>query len=308
MLFRQLEYFVAVARERHFARAAETCFVSQPALSAAISKLETELGVSLINRGHTFEGLTPEGERLVIWARRILAEHDAFTSEVRAVQTGISGTLRIGIGPTAAAATALIVEEFASAHPLARIQLSEHLRSVDLHRHVIDFELDAAIAYLPPEDQKGVNTSLLYRERYVAISTPNLIPAETLELTWVEAAQLPLVLLNSHMRVREFIDHAFAANDLHVTPHVEAESVETLSALVQTGGWVSIVPHTLTHTFAAANGIRAIPLVDPTIHAEVVLATHPSASLITRALVDTAEKCDLSSLTGSREVINKYDR
>lgn len=70
MLFRQLEYFVAVAREQHFARAAKACYVSQPALSAAIAKLENELGVSLINRGHSFGGLTPEGERLVIWARR----------------------------------------------------------------------------------------------------------------------------------------------------------------------------------------------------------------------------------------------
>ena len=58
----------------HFARAAEKCYVSQPALSAAIAKLERELNVTLINRGHSFEGLTPEGERLVVWAKRILAE------------------------------------------------------------------------------------------------------------------------------------------------------------------------------------------------------------------------------------------
>ena len=60
MLFRQLEYFVAVARERHFARAAEACYVSQPALSTSIAKLERELNVTLINRGHNYEGLTVE--------------------------------------------------------------------------------------------------------------------------------------------------------------------------------------------------------------------------------------------------------
>lgn len=85
MLFRQLEYFVAVAQERHFARAAEKCYVSQPALSSAIAKLERELNVTLINRGHSFEGLTREGERLVVWAKRILAEHAAFKAEVDAV-------------------------------------------------------------------------------------------------------------------------------------------------------------------------------------------------------------------------------
>ncbi|WP_277612667.1 LysR family transcriptional regulator [Cryobacterium gelidum] len=99
--FRQLEYFVAVARERHFARAAAEWNVSQPALSAAINLLERELNVSLINRGHAFEGLTPEGERLVIWAKRILAEHDAFKAEVQAVQSGVTGVLRLGIVPKA---------------------------------------------------------------------------------------------------------------------------------------------------------------------------------------------------------------
>lgn len=90
MLFRQLEYFVAVAQERHFARAAEKCYVSQPALSSAIAKLERELNVTLINRGHSFEGLTREGERLVVWAKRILAEHAAFKAEVDAVRSGIT--------------------------------------------------------------------------------------------------------------------------------------------------------------------------------------------------------------------------
>ena len=101
MLFHQLEYFVAVAQERHFARAAEKCYVSQPALSSAIAKLERELNVTLINRGHSFEGLTREGERLVVWAKRILAEHAAFKAEVDAVRSGITGTLRLGTVPTA---------------------------------------------------------------------------------------------------------------------------------------------------------------------------------------------------------------
>ena len=68
VLFRQLEYFVAVAQEQHFGRAAKKCHVSQPTLSAAIAKLERELDVTLIERGHSFVGLTPEGERLLTWA------------------------------------------------------------------------------------------------------------------------------------------------------------------------------------------------------------------------------------------------
>ena len=84
MLFRQLEYFLEVARKRHFARGADDCYVSQPTLSAAIAKLERELNVTLISRGHSFQGLTSEGERLVVWAKRILAEQEAFKAELAA--------------------------------------------------------------------------------------------------------------------------------------------------------------------------------------------------------------------------------
>jgi hypothetical protein len=99
MLFRQLEYFVALARERHFARAASACHVSQPALSESIRKLEHELKVPLVRRGQKFEGLTPEGERLVHWARRILADCDALKQEVSVLQTGLVGELRLGVVP-----------------------------------------------------------------------------------------------------------------------------------------------------------------------------------------------------------------
>ena len=147
MLFRQLEYFVAVAQERHFARAAEKCYVSQPALSAAIAKLERELNVTLINRGHSFEGLTPEGERLVVWAKRILAEHDAFKAEVDAVRSGITGTLRLGTVPTASTTASLVLSAFCSAHPLVKVQIRSRLAATELYRRMADFELDAVIVH-----------------------------------------------------------------------------------------------------------------------------------------------------------------
>src|SRR4029077_9884933 len=145
MLFRQLEYFVAVAREQQFARAAEACYVSQPALSASIAKLERELNVTLINRGHNYQGLTSEGERLVLWAKRILAEQEAFKAEVAAVRSGITGTLRVGAGPTASTALALPVAAFCTAHPLAKVRVHTRLSPAELRRRLREFELDAVI-------------------------------------------------------------------------------------------------------------------------------------------------------------------
>ena len=101
MLLRQFEYLVSLARERHFARAAAACYVSQPSLSAAIRKLEEELDVPIVRRGRRYEGLTPEGERVLVWAQRILAERDALRHELSAMRGGLTGTLRLGAIPTA---------------------------------------------------------------------------------------------------------------------------------------------------------------------------------------------------------------
>src|SRR3546814_9502962 len=81
MLIRHLAYFVTLAKERHFARAADACHITQPTLSTAIRKLEEDLGVPLVARGHRFTGLTPEGEKLLAWSRQILTDYQSLRSE-----------------------------------------------------------------------------------------------------------------------------------------------------------------------------------------------------------------------------------
>ena len=189
MLFRQLEYFVAVAREQHFARAAEACYVSQPALSASIAKLERELNVTLINRGHNYQGLTSEGERLVVWAKRILAEQEAFKAEVAAVQSGITGTLRLGTEPTASTTQALPVAAFCAAHPSARVHVDSRLSTTELTRQLLDFELDAAIAHFAPDDRPGLRVVPLYEERYVLLASEEQLMPQGDTMRWADAAQ-----------------------------------------------------------------------------------------------------------------------
>ncbi|OMC43874.1 LysR family transcriptional regulator [Mycobacterium sp. IS-1264] len=295
MLFRQLEYFVAVAQERHFARAAEKCYVSQPALSAAIAKLERELNVTLINRGHSFEGLTPEGERLVVWAKRILAEHDAFKAEVDAVRSGITGTLRLGTVPTASTTASLVLSAFCSAHPLAKVQINSRLAAAELYRRLREFELDAAIVHAAPEDAHDVDLVPLYQERYVLLSSAEMLPSGASTLTWPDAAQLPLALLTPDMRDRQIIDEAFAGHGLTVTPQVETDSVASLFAQVASGNWACIVPHTWLWTSPLAAEIRAVEMVDPVLKAEIALATNSTGpgSPVARALVASAQQLAL---------------
>ena len=298
MLFRQLEYFVAVAQERHFARAAEKCYVSPPALSAAIAKLERELNVTLINRGHSFEGLTPEGERLVVWAKRILAEHDAFTAEVRAVQSGVTGTLRLGTVPTASTTASLVLSAFCSAHPLAKVQLSSRLATTELYRRLHEFELDAVIAHpASPDGKDSQDAELvpLYEERYVLLSRSDMLPPNASTLRWPDAAQLPLALLTPEMRDRQVIDAAFGDHDIVVSPQVETDSVASLFAQVANGNWATIVPHTWLWMTPTRGEIRAVEMVDPPLRVPIVLATNASGpgSPVARALVAAARELAL---------------
>jgi DNA-binding transcriptional LysR family regulator len=274
MLFRQLEYFVAVAKEKHFARAADACYVSQPALSIAIAKLERELNVTLINRGHNFEGLTPEGERLVVWAKRILAEHDAFKAEVAVMQSGITGTLRLGTGPTVSTTTALPVAAFCAMHPLARVKVCSRLSSTELVRQLREFELDAAIAHFGPEDREGLDVVPLYQEQYVLLTSgEHLVPPRS-TITWAEAARLPLALLSPDMRFRQFIDGAFDNVGAAPTPQVETDSVASLYAHVATGAWASVVPHTWLNAMPATGEVTAVRLVEPEARAQISVAVH----------------------------------
>lgn len=295
MLFRQLEYFVAVAQERHFARAAEKCYVSQPALSAAIAKLERELNVTLINRGHSFEGLTPEGERLVVWAKRILAEHDAFKAEVHAVQSGVAGTLRLGTVPTASTTASLVLSAFCSAHPLAKVQISSRLAATELYRRLHEFELDAVIVHPAPEAGQDVALVPLYEEHYVLLARADMLPPGASGMRWPEAAQLPLALLTPDMRDRQVIDAAFADHDITVRPQVETDSVASLFAQVANGNWATIVPHTWLWMTPARGEIRAVELIDPALRAPIVLATIATGpgSPVARALVASAQQLAL---------------
>jgi DNA-binding transcriptional LysR family regulator len=298
VLLRQLEYFVAVARERHFARAAESCYVSQPALSTSIAKLERELSVTLIHRGQNFEGLTPEGERLVVWAKRVLAEHDALKAEAAAMRSGISATLRLGTGPTVSTTAALPVAAFCALHPLAGVKVCSRLSSTELLRQLRNFELDAAIAHFGPDDQSGLEVVPLYEEQYVLLVSGEQLVPTVKTITWAEAAQLPLALLTPDMRFRQFIDKAFASSGAAAAPQVETDSVASLYAHVATGAWASVVPHTWLRAMPVTGAARAIRLVEPDTRAQISMAIHAATpgSVAARAFLNVAVGTPLNDI------------
>ncbi|MET4613752.1 DNA-binding transcriptional LysR family regulator [Rhodococcus sp. PvR044] len=297
MQFRQLEYFVALARERHFARAASACFVSQPALSEAIRKLEHELKVPLVRRGRAFEGLTPEGERLVPWARRILADHDLLKQEVAALQTDLTGELRLGVIPAASTTVALLTDPFCAEHPLVRVQVESSLRSAEIIERIRRFELDAGIVYPDGQDTADLLVTPLYEERHVLVVGSELLTGRSDTIGWPDALELPMCLLNKGMHGRQLIDDALAALDLAATPQLETDSALTLLAHVGSGRWASIIPQTWLRSLAPAAGTRVLQPDGPSVTARValVIAAAAPGSVLTRALIRTAQAAGIDA-------------
>ncbi|GAB2907346.1 LysR family transcriptional regulator [Streptomyces mayteni] len=287
MLLRQLEYLVALARERHFARAAAACYVSQPSLSAAIRKLERELDVPIVRRGRRFEGLTPEGERVLAWAHRILAERDALRQELSLLRGGLTGTLRVGVIPTALTAASLLTTPFCERHPGVRVGL-ESLSSADITRRLAAFELDVAMTYLDDATLRHVRRIPLYEERYMLLTRE----ATAATVSWAGAAALPLCLLSPRMRNRRIIDGYFAAEGATATPAVESDTVAGLYALLSAGRWSSVISHAWLHMFGVPPGMRVVPLEGPAHGPRVglVVADHEPRSVLAGALLDVARE------------------
>lgn len=302
MLFRQLEYFVAVAQERHFGRAANRCHVSQPALSAAIAKLERELDVTLIERGNNFVALTPEGERLLPWAKRVIAEHAALKAEMRGMRSGVTGTLRLGAIPTASTTSSLVLSGFCSQHPMVRVQVRAHLATSELYRRLRDFELDAAIAPASPDQAEGLDFMPLYEDRYVLIAPVDMVAGGISTLPWSEAAKLPLTLLTPEMRVRQIVDATFAGLGITLSPRVETDSVSTLLAQAASGEEACIVPHTWLWTTLMSADLRAIELTDPVLKTPIAVATSSAgrSSPLVAAFVQSSQSLGLDQFFAER--------
>ena len=119
----KLEMFIALAQERHFGRAAKLCNVAQPSLSAAIMQLEEQLGVQLVFRGTRFQGLTPEGARVLEWGRRIVGDARTMRDEMQSLRKGLSGNLRLGVIPTAMPMVSDLTSPFLSQHPNVKVTI-----------------------------------------------------------------------------------------------------------------------------------------------------------------------------------------
>ncbi|MGH3870991.1 MAG: LysR family transcriptional regulator [Pseudonocardiaceae bacterium] len=297
VMIRQLEYLVALARERHFARAAAACHVSQPALSAGVRKLETELGVMIVLRGQRFAGFTAEGEHVVGWAHRILAERDALLDDLNRMRQGLSATLRVGAIPTAVPASSLLTAPFCARNPLARVRI-EVLPSREILRRLAEFDLDVGLTYIDAEALHGVRATALYRESYLLLTPSDGELAGRACVGWAEAAATPLCMLSPVMQNRRILDGIIAAAGATLNPVVETDTVAALYAHVATRKWSSIIAHAWLHAFGVPDGMQIIPLHPPARSPQIglVRADRDPEPMVAGALLEAVRDVDLPTI------------
>ena len=237
----KLEYLMALAREEHFGRAAEVCGVTQPTLSAGIKQLESSLGVLLVQRGSRFIGLTPEGERTLDWARRIVGDSRSLRQEIKALTHGLSGRLRIAAIPTALAMVAALTTPYRTRHPNVRFTILSKT-SIEILELLENLEIDAGITYLDNEPLGRVNAVPLYQERYQLITAKDSPLGNRAKVTWAEVAQIPLCLLTPDMQNRRIIEQLLRAAGGDPQPTLESNVMIVLFAHVRTGKWASVIP------------------------------------------------------------------
>jgi DNA-binding transcriptional LysR family regulator len=298
VIIKHLEYLSALAREKHFSRAAAACNVTQPTLSAGIKQLEEAVGALVVERGHQYRGLTPEGERVLAWAHRILEDYDSLHQELSAMRGGMIGTIRIGVIPTALPIISLITTPFAKLYPEVTIRILSRT-SAEIQRGLDEFELDVGLTYLDNEPLTRVRRLPLYRERYL-LFTPRSTEMEMRSaVTWREAAAFPLCLLTQDMQNRRILDaHFREAGDLPRL-HIETNSTIALYSHLRSGQWSSILPHTIMYLFTEMPGIVAIPLAEPDASHSVglIAAEREPLTPLASAILDTASRLELSAFS-----------
>ena len=301
----KLDMLLALAREQHFGRAAESCGVTQPTLSAGLKYLEEGLGVLLVQRRSKFIGFTPEGLRVLDWARRIVGDYRAMRQEIGALKRGLAGHLRIAAIPTALPVVSALTTPLHTAHPDVLFTILSR-NSLEILSLLDNLEIDAGIGYVDNEPLGRARSVPLYHERYCLLIAADRPLGGRATVTWQEVTQVPLCLLTPDMQNRRIIDRRLRDAGVEPAPTLQSNSMILLFSHVRTGRWASVMPAGVAEIMGLPGSIRSIPIDD--------LVTPPAIGLIyprrepltplTAALVLEARRTGANWMTGIQPALH----
>ncbi len=292
MTLNELRYIVAVANERNFGRAAQKCFVSQPALSVAIQKLEEELGARLFERGKTEVAVTAVGERVVEQAQKVLEEAARIREMAQAGRNQLAGPLKLGAIYTVA--PYLLPDLIPALHELAPqmpLDIEENLTE-NLEAALKSGRIDAAIIALPFAPP-GVVTEFLYEEPFQIV-----VPRGH---RWIKRKSVHPDELSAEHTILLNVGHCFRDQVLDACPelnradaHVSrSNSLETVRNMVASGLGVSVLPRDAMTPKYHSKLVVPIPFSRPAPSRRIALAwrkSFPRPQAI-RAIRDAVAAC-----------------
>ncbi|MEE3633743.1 LysR family transcriptional regulator [Pseudomonas sp. FFUP_PS_473] len=241
MDIKQLKFLIALDETRHFGQAAALCHVTQPTLSMRLRNLEQELGLALVNRGQRFEGFTAQGERVLAWARSVLAAYDGLYAEAAACRGHLVGTLRLGVVPLSSFDPLPLLQRLHSQHPQLCFELSA-LSSEQILEQLASNRLDLGVSYLERLDNERFESLALGDTRMGLLYDPAYFNFDDQPLSWQALTELPLGLLTAGMHFRQSIDHNFHSRGLNPQPLLQTDAVHQLVQAVNGGLCCAIMP------------------------------------------------------------------
>ena len=259
---RDLQMLQALAQRRHFTQAAADCGISQPAFSARIRHLEQMLGVPIVRRGNKFLGFTKDGELLLKWASKILADAEGLRQEMEVSKGELRGALVLGVVPTALSYASKLSTELREANPGLSIRI-QSLTSLQILRGLADFSIDAGITYKDDGDSTAFRFDVIYDEHYVLLSPLSFSPRQKGTATWAEAAKVPLCLLSKDMHFRQIVDRVFSQAEVNPMPVMETNSFTAALAQVAIGSSATIAPSHLADSLLLEDSVIKLTLTKP---------------------------------------------
>lgn len=279
MTLRELEYLVALAKYRHFGRAAEACLVSQPTLSAQIKKLEDELGVALVERDSRGVILTSYGHETAARARQILLEIEQLKHSVRQNRNPEAGTLRLGIFPTLGPyLLPHVVPAARKRFPKLELLLIEE-KSVHLLSRLREGEIDVALLALPINDNSQLRTEFLFEERFL-LAVPNSHPfARRASIGLGELVNHDLMLLEDGHCLRDQALEVCRFTGASERSSFRATSLETLRQMVSAEVGITLLPELATFNRGVlATGIHLLTFSDSNPSRQIAMCWRKSSA------------------------------
>jgi len=241
MDIKQLKFLIALDQTRHFGQAAALCLITQPTLSMRLRNLEEELDLVLVERGQRFEGFTEAGERILAWARTLLAAHDGLQAEAASCRGQVVGSLRLGSVPLASFNPMALLLPLREKFPELQFQLSSST-SEQIVDGLSRNQLDLGICYLDQVNSSFFDVIELGTTTMGLLHDTRHYQFEQSELAWDELGDLPLGLLSKGMHYRQSLDLSFRSRGLAPLAVLESDSTFQLIQAITSGMCCAVMP------------------------------------------------------------------